>query len=48
MLETLAIVIFVALLVFGATNVAPIADALGRALARLRGGGGPGRDPRER
>jgi Sec-independent protein translocase protein TatA len=39
MLETLAIVVFVALLVFGATNVAPIADALGRAVSRLRGRG---------
>jgi Sec-independent protein translocase protein TatA len=43
MLETLAIVIFVALLVFGATNVAPIGDAIGRAVARLRGRSGPGR-----
>jgi Sec-independent protein translocase protein TatA len=43
MLETLAVVIFVALLVFGATNVAPIGDAIGRAIARLRGHGRPGR-----
>lgn len=45
MIETLAIVVFVALLVFGATHVAPIADALGRAIARLRGRGA---DPGER
>lgn len=36
MVETLAIVVFVALLVFGATNVASIGDAIGRALNRLR------------
>jgi Sec-independent protein translocase protein TatA len=42
MLETLAVVIFVALLVFGATNVAPIGDAIGRAVARLRRRAGPG------
>ncbi len=40
----LLIVVFVALLVFGATKVPAVGDALGRAL-RGRGGHPPGGDP---
>lgn len=35
MVETIAVVIFVALLVFGATRVPSIGDAVGRAVSRL-------------